>query len=449
MRPEDSFLSLYQEHASSVQASCSDLLNKGRAEGYAVFERNGFPQATLEEYRNCDLKEVLSYDYGLNINRFKIPFNPHDLFCCDVPNLSTRLYYVVNDIFYKDSKNASLPDGVLCGSLNAFTQSHPELLEPYLNKLASDSTDGMVGLNNTFVQDGFVLYVPEGVHISKPIQLIQVFHGDIDLMSNRRILVVIEKNASAQLLVCDHTMSVKRCLSNQVAELFVGEDASLDYYELEMHETFTTRIANTFVRQDANSKLLLHGIVLKNGLTRNNYKVTLAGEHAEAKLSGVALGEKDHLIDNHLFIDHAVPRCTSHELYKYVLDDASRGIFSGQILVRKDAQKTSAYQSNKNLCSSREARMFTKPQLVIYADDVKCSHGTATGQIDEKALFYMRTRGISESEARLLLKFAFTADVIDEIRLEPLKERMRSLIEKRFRGELAQCAGCAVTSKKN
>lgn len=268
-------------------------------------------------------------------------------------------------------------------------------------------------------------------------------------MANRRILVIVEDNASVQLLVCDHTLSEHKCLSNQVAELFVGIDASLDYYELEMQDGNTARISNTMAQQEANSNLLIHGIVLQNGFTRNNFNVCLAGEHAIAKLSGISLADSDHFIDNHLYIDHAVPNCTSHELYKYVLDDSSKGIFSGRILVRKDAQKTMAYQSNKNLCSSPNARMFTRPQLVIFADDVKCSHGTATGQIDENALFYLRTRGIAEEEARLLLKFAFTADVIDEICLEPLKERMRSLIEKRFRGELAKCAGCTPATKRN
>ncbi|MCX6309847.1 MAG: SufD family Fe-S cluster assembly protein, partial [Bacteroidia bacterium] len=209
----------------------------------------------------------------------------------------------------------------------------------------------------------------------------------------------------------------------------------------------TVRVANTFVKQDEHSSLLMNGITLQNGQTRNNIDVKLAGEYAETNLSGMALADQNHVVDNHLFVDHVSPRCTSRELYKYVLDDTARGVFGGRILVRKNAQKTAAYQSNKNLCSTREARMFTKPQLEIYADDVKCSHGTATGQIDEKALFYMRSRGISEVEARLLLKFAFTADVIDNIRLEPLKDRMKMLVEKRFRGELAKCAGCAAAGK--
>lgn len=449
MKSEDSYIQVYQSHNHAIKACCSDLLNSGRDDGFGQFVRQGFPQKNTEKYKNCDLSTSLNFDYGLNINRFSIPFNPHDVFCCDVPNLSTRLFFVVNDIFYKESRQPVLPEGVLCGGLNELSKTHAAVLSPYFNQLAGNSDDGMVSLNRSFVQDGFVLFVPKGVQIEKPLQLIQVFHGEEDFLSNRRILVILEEGASAKLLVCDHTLSERKNLSNQVAELFVGKNASLDYYELEMHEANTTRISNTFAHQDSDSKLLLHGITLQNGITRNNLNVVLSGKNAEAKLSGMALVEGNHLVDNHLFIDHKSSHCTSHELYKYILDEDANGVFNGRILVRPDAQKTNAFQSNRNLCSTNTARMFAQPQLEIYADDVKCSHGSATGQIDQNALFYLRTRGISEVEARLLLKFAFAADVLDEINLEPLKERMRALFEKRFRGELAKCEGCKASKKTN
>lgn len=443
MQAERDYIDLYKQHAKSIGQSCSDLLNSKREAAFEKFQSLGFPTNSLEEYRYCDLQEALSVDYGLNLNRVNMPINPYDVFSCDVPNLSTKLFFVVNDQFYKKDKTIGLPEGVLCGSLNEIATSHASLLEPYYNRLSQKSSDGMVPFNTTFAQDGFVLYVPAGVVIEKPIQLIQILHGSVDMMVNRRLLIILEENAQAQLLICDHSLSSKQFLTNQVTEIFVGKNANLQFYDLEMDHEKSARIANTFVTQDASSHLLMNGITLQNGLTRNNITVRFEGEGAEAKLSGMALGSGNQLIDNHLFVDHAVPRCTSHQLFKYVLDGSSRGIFGGRVLVEKDAQKTSAFQSNKNLCSTREARMFVKPQLEIYADDVKCSHGTATGQIDEKALFYMRTRGIPETEARLLLKFAFTADVLEHIGLEPLKDRMRMLVEKRFRGELAKCAGCS------
>lgn len=447
MKAEETYLEIYRQHSDVVAQYSAPLLNGRREAAYAALKENGIPDTSQEDYRHFDIQQALSVDYGMNLNRFVTKLNPQDVFCCDVPNLSTRLLFVVNDQCSKDPLKGPLPEGVLCGSLQDFAISHASLLEPYYGQLSADSTDGMVALNTIFAQDGFVFYIPAGVQIDKPIQLIQVLHGKEDRMVNRRLLIIAEEGSHAQLLVCDHALSSKKFFSNQVTEIFVGKNASLEYYELEMDHDDTVRVANTLIKQESNSNLLLNGITLQNGQTRNNINVKLAGEYAETNLSSMALADQQHVVDNHLFVDHVAPHCTSRELYKYVLDDEARGVFGGRILVRKNAQKTVAYQSNKNLCSTRQARMFTKPQLEIYADDVKCSHGTATGQIDEKALFYMRTRGISETEARLLLKFAFTADVIDNIRLEPLKDRMKMLIEKRFRGELAKCAGCAAAGK--
>lgn len=447
MKAEETYLDIYRQYADVVAKHAAPLMNARRDVALEVLRENGIPDLSQEEYRHFDLHQALSVDYGMNLNRFVTKINPQDVFCCDVPNLSTRLFFVVNDQCSKNPLKVSLPEGVLCGSLQDFATIHANLLAPYYGALSADSSDGMVALNTLFAQDGFVLFLPAGVQVDKPIQLIQVLHGSEDRMVNRRLLVIAEEGSHAQLLVCDHALSSKKFFSNQVTEIFVGKNASLEYYELEMDHEDTVRVANTLVRQESNSKLLLNGITLQNGQTRNNINVKLIGEYAETNLSGMALADQDHVIDNHLFIEHVAPHCTSHELYKYVIDDSARGVFGGRILVDKNAQKTAAYQSNKNLCSTREARMFTKPQLEIYADDVKCSHGTATGQIDEKALFYMRARGISEVEARLLLKFAFTADVLDNIRLDPLKDRMRMLVEKRFRGELAKCAGCSAAGK--
>ena len=199
-----------------------------------------------------------------------------------------------------------------------------------------------------------------------------------------------------------------------------------------------------YVKQEANSNVLLNGMTLHNGTTRNTTEVLLAGEGAEINLCGMAIADKNQHIDNNTSIDHAVPNCTSNELFKYVLDDQSIGAFAGLVLVRPDAQHTNSQQTNRNLCATRDARMYTQPQLEIYADDVKCSHGATVGQLDENALFYMRSRGINEKEARLLLMFAFVNEVIDTIRLDALKDRLHLLVEKRFRGELNRCQGCAI-----
>jgi Fe-S cluster assembly protein SufD len=321
-------------------------------------------------------------------------------------------------------------------------EAHPELVSKYYGKLAKTSEDGITAFNTTFVQDGVFFYVPKGVVMDRTIQLVNILRADVDFMVNRRVLIVLEEGAQAKLLFCDHAQDQVNFLTTQVVEVFAGENSVLDMYELEETHIANTRISNCYVRQDAGSNVLLNGMTLHNGTTRNRTHVLLAGEHAEITLCGMAIEDKNQTVDNYTFIDHAVSNCTSNELFKYVLDDESRGAFAGKVLVRKDAQKTFSQQTNRNLCITKECRMFTQPQLEIYADDVKCGHGATVGQLDEGALFYMQARGISQREARLLLMFAFVNEVVDNIRIDVLKERLHMLIEKRFRGELSKCVGC-------
>lgn len=359
--------------------------------------------------------------------------------------MSTQLYFVVNDSFYNDILPKShLPEGVLMGSLKEMAAQYPELVKKYYGKLADTYKDGVTAFNTTFAQDGVLLYVPKGVVVDKPIQLVNILRADVNFMVNRRVLIILEDAAQARLLICDHAMDNVNFLATQVIEVFAGQDSVFDLYELEETHTSSIRISNMYVKQEANSNVLLNGMTLHNGTTRNTTEVTLAGPHAEINLCGMAITDKNQHVDNNTFIDHAVPDCNSNELFKYVLDDQSTGAFAGLVLVRPDAQHTNSQQTNRNLCATREARMYTQPQLEIYADDVKCSHGATVGQLDENALFYMRARGIAEKEARLLLMFAFVNEVIDNIRLDALKDRLHLLVEKRFRGELNKCQGCAI-----
>ena len=445
MNIEKQYIELYDQYHSLIDSHASPILNALREKAMSDFRVTGFPSPNDEEYKHTNIPDLFAPDYGLNLNRLEIPVNPYEVFRCDVPNLSTLLYFVVNDSFYtKENPKVKLPEGVLIGSLNEMARSHPDLVQRYYGKQACTQNDGIVALNTAFVQDGFFLYVPKGVIIEKPIQLINILRGDADFMVNRRLLIILEEGAQARLLVCDHTMDKKKFLSSQVTEIYAGKNAVFDYYDIEESSLNTNRITSTFVDQAEKSNVLINGITLHNGTTRNNYRMTFSGEHAEAHLCGMAIADKKQSVDNHTFIDHAVPHCTSNELFKYVLNDSSTGSFSGRILVREGAQKTSAYQTNRNLCATKEVHMYTKPQLEIYADDVKCSHGATVGQLDENALFYLRSRGIPEAEARMLLMFAFTNDVIENVRMDALKDRLRQLVEKRFRGELDKCAGCNI-----
>ena len=445
MKVEQQYIDLFSQCEAMICRHSAEVMNVPRAQAFADFERLGFPTTKEEKYKYTDAVKLFAPDYGLNLNRLDIPVNPYEVFKCDVPNMSTALYFVVNDAFYnKALPKTPLPEGVLLGSLKDMATQYPDLVKKYYGKLADTSKDGITAFNTTFAQDGFMLYVPKGVVVDKPIQLVNILRADVNFMVNRRLLVVLEEGAQARMLVCDHAMDDVNFLSTQVVEVFVGDNAVFDFYELEETHNSTVRFSNMYVAQEANSNVLLNGMTLHNGTTRNTTEVTLNGRGAEINLCGMAIADKNEHVDNHTSIDHKVSDCISNELFKYVLDDQSVGAFAGKVLVRPGAQHTSSQQTNRNICATREARMYTQPQLEIYADDVKCSHGATVGQLDEKALFYMQQRGISYKEARLLLMFAFVNEVIDTIRMDALKDRLHLLVEKRFRGELNKCQGCAI-----
>ncbi len=443
MKAEQQYIDLFTQYEDTIRAHSSGVLNSLRTQALHDLEQAGFPGTNEEDYKYTDVPQAFAPDYGLNIKRIEIPVDPYDVFRCDVPNLGTALYFIVNDSFYhKQQPGVQLPEGVYVGGLKTFTEQHPEIAAKYYGRAAPSSKDGIIALNTMLVQDGFVIYVPKGVAVECPIQLVNIFRNDVDTMANRRILVIMEERSQAKLLVCDHSIDDVKFLATEVVEIFAGEGAHFDYYDLEESTESTTRFASIHVKQEAGSNVLVNGITLNNGLTRNNYYIELNGEAAETTLCGMSILDKEQQVDTYSHITHAVPNCTSTELFKNVLNDRSTGAFSGRILVKEGAQKTAAYQTNRNLLATRQARMYSKPQLEIYADDVKCSHGMTTGQLDETALFYLRSRGIPKEEARLMLSVAFTADVVDNVRLEALKERLHNLVDKRFRGELAQCAGC-------
>ena len=255
-------------------------------------------------------------------------------------------------------------------------------------------------------------------------------------------IIIAEEGAEVTLLFCDHTADDRHFLATQVTEAFVGANASLDLYCLEETHNKSVRVSNLYVEQQRDSRMHHNIITLHNGTTRNRADVTLVGEGAECVLNGCVIADKQQCVDNNTLIVHQAAHCTSRELYKYVLNDQATGAFAGKVLVQPGAQKTESAMTNQNLCATREARMYTQPMLEIYADDVKCSHGSTVGQLNDAALFYMQQRGISREEALLLLQTAFVNEVIDQMQLSPLRDRLHYLVDKRFRGELSKCEGC-------
>ena len=417
----------------------SDVMNAVRDEAFEHFQTLGFPSKKVERYKYTDMQKLFEPDYGLNLQRLPIPVNPYEAFHCDVPNLSTSLFFVVNDMFYHDDKpKGSLPEGVIIGSL----KDYPEMTARYFAKQAKTAADGITALNTMLAQDGLFVYVPKNVKVDRAIQVINILRSDVDLMVNRRVLIVLEEGAEIKMLFCDHAADDRHFLATQVIEAYVGENASLDLYCLEETHHKNVRVSNVYIDQQANSRVNHNVITLHNGVTRNRLDLTFSGEGAECQCYGCVIADKQQHVDNNTLITHRVPHCTSNELYKYVLDDKATGAFAGRVLVEQGAQKTTSQMTNQNLTATKEARMYTQPMLEIYADDVKCAHGSTVGQLNDAALFYMRQRGITLQEAKTLLQNAFINEVIDKMQLEPLRDRLHYLVEKRFRGELNKCKGC-------
>lgn len=442
---EQQYIDLFQQFRTELDGHSSVGMNKHREAAFETFKQIGFPTSKLEEYKHSNIARAFDAELGLNLRNVPVEVNPYDAFKCDVPNLSTHLYFLINDRYYdKIEQKEPLPQGVFVGSLRAFSEQYPEQFETHYGKIADYSDNGVVAYNTMFAQDGFVVYVPKNVVVEKPLQLINILRGNADYNVNRRVLVIAEENAQVKILACDHAVDDVHFVVTQVTEIAAAASAQVDLYELEENSVKVTRLNNLFSEQKERSTVNVVGITLHNGFTRNNYRFRLLGRHADVHVGGLAINDKEQHIDNFAFLDHSVPECTSNELFKTVLQDESTGVFCGKILVEKDAQKTLAYQTNRNLVTTDRARMFSKPQLEIYADDVKCSHGLTTGHLDDEAQFYLQARGISKAEAELMLMVAFTQDVVDMVRIPTLHERLMVLIDKRFRGELMRCGNCEV-----
>ena len=447
MTNEQQYIDLFEQCRAMICEHSSDVMNAPRDEAFRRFCQGGLPSRRVERYKYTDIPALFAPDYGLNLQRLHIPADPYQAFRCDVPNLSTLLYFVVNDQFYIHQPHPSsadtnlsvmprLPEGVRIGSLRELGRSD------FYNRLAARDDDGVTQLNTMLAQDGLFVYVPRGVVMDRAIQVINILRSDVDLMVNRRVLILIDEDAEAKFLFCDHAADDRRFLTTQVIEAFVGRNARLDLYCLEETHYKNVRVSNVYIEQQAGSRVNHNVITLHNGVTRNKLNVDLTGQGAECSCNGCVIADKQQHVDNNTLITHHVPHCTSNELYKYVLDDDSTGAFAGRVLVEHGAQQTVSQMNNQNLCATRRARMYTQPMLEIYADDVKCAHGSTVGQLNDAAMFYMRQRGVSEREARLLLQNAFVNEVIDRMQLSPLRDRLHYLVEKRFKGELNKCEGC-------
>ena len=402
MSAEKQYIDFYREASGMISSRSCPVMNAAREVAFQTFCAQGFPSRKVERYRYTDVQSDFAPNYGISLAPLQLDDMP---FCSTLSQADERLSALYGQV--------------------------------------ADAADPIVSLNTMRSVDTLLIHIPRGAHPQHPIQISHLLKGAVDdVMVNRRVLIVLDECAQADIVITERSYDQRHFLTNQVIEVVCADDSILNLYEIEETHLLCTRYSSLFVRQGRNSRVSHTSLTLFNGHTRNRVDVRLQGEGSEVMLNGCVIADKMQRVDNNTLIDHQVGHCTSRQLYKYVLDDSAVGAFAGRILVREGAQKTVSQETNANLCSARTARMYTQPMLEIYADDVKCSHGSTVGQMDDAALFYMQQRGISEPEARLLLKSAFITEVIEAIPMETLRDRLQVLVDKRLRGELSKCEGC-------
>ncbi len=416
-----------------------------RKQGIDYFLKNGFPNINMEKWRNTNLKDI--YEQNLKINTKPESFQKtiNEIFKCEVHGFNTEVLSILNGYFYanENQKLITYKNGVMAGSLAKAQQLFPQLIEKYFGKLNSNYQHGFTALNDAVFTDGIFLYVPENVEVQNTFQLIKIMNLD-NLASNTRNLIILGKNSKLTFLHCDDSVNHKPGLSNTVNEVFVGENAELHLYKLQNLNDESILLNQTFIKQECNSRLNVNVLSLNGGLIRNEITVNLDGEGANANISGLYLLDKQQHVDNQVYLHHNVPHCDSNELFKGIIDDEASAVFNGYINVARNAQQTNAFQQNNNILMNPKARIDTMPFLEIYADDVKCSHGATVGQLDVEAMFYLRQRGIPFTDARLLLLYAFVAEVTDKIGIKALRISIEDMVKRRLRGELSICDRCVL-----
>jgi Fe-S cluster assembly protein SufD len=380
------------------------------------FAEQGFPTLDHEEWRFTNLAPLVRIPFQ--------PARPDKIAGTELPD-GIRLVFVNGHYTPALSSLTGLPGGVLVESVAAALKMHPELLEPHLGRHARQEDQPFVFLNTAFLQDGAFVLVPRGKLVEQPIHLVFVSTpGSEPGVCHPRTLIVVGPGSEARIIESYLAAADGVYFTNAVTEVVLGDGAVLDHYKLQQESKAAFHIAAMHVQQDRSSNFSTHSLTFGGALVRNDVGAYLGAEGCECVLNGLYTASGQQLIDNHTRIDHAMPHCASHELYKGILDGKARGVFNGKIYVHQDAQKTDAKQTNQTLLLSDDATINTKPQLEIYADDVKCTHGATVGNLDTEAIFYLRTRGIDLASARALLTYAFANDVIGRIKIESLRSRL-------------------------
>ncbi|WP_160217630.1 MULTISPECIES: Fe-S cluster assembly protein SufD [Porphyromonas] len=443
------YIDFYRKYKDLCNSNSPGVMNLRREEALNILEQYGLPKSLSEDYKRFDVQAILEKDWGIKLSTLKNKANPYCSCRCSMGEIAPLRFYMHDDEVYSipqedratpdGSYTEALKKGVFIGSIVEFAEKHPDILQKYYGKIADMERNTLAALNTLFAKDVFVVHIPKNVELEQTIQLIMLSGGYKNALISSRVLVIVEDKAKASLLICDHSVADSSSVNNTLLEVYVGNSASFTLYDMEETHEDHIRISNAHYHLAANATAKVCPLTLTNGKTRNNIYGYIEGEHSSFTAAGLVVLDGSKRADNYVWVNHSVPHCHSDQLFKYTMDDTAVGSFTGRIYVAKDAQKTQAYQNNRGLNLSGKATMYSKPQLEIYADDVKCSHGMTVGQIDDGAVFYMRQRGIPYWEAKMLLTIAFMADVLEYIDLEPLREKLQDVLEQRYRGGNSFC----------
>ncbi len=441
MNALDQYTDLYSQYGEALRAHSPEALNRRRGEALDTLRRLGrLPRRGDEGYQLTDVESILAPDMGVNIMRVAPAADTRGEVACALPGLGSLNALLVNDTFMPGrGLEDALPEGVEVMSLARAAELYPDDVMPGV----APADDAVAALNTLLVQDGVYVRVAAGVQLDTPIQIIGLMSASAPVLAVRRVRISLGEGARAAVLMCDHPRrQAVHTASCRVVECTLGRGASLDCYDLEESGPDTGRVSVFAARQDADSRLGLTSAYLSGGITRNDVYISHTGRGCHTELGGLVIAGAGQQVDNSTRIVHSQPHCSSSQLYKYALFDDARAAFGGIVTVDHGAVHTDARQTNRNLLASPEARMYARPQLIINCDEVKASHGATTGRLDDDALFYMRSRGIPEAEARMMLTNAFLTDVLDSIGIEALRERLRHLVDRRLRGCGTSCDKC-------
>lgn len=404
-----------------------------RQEAIEIFDKAGFPTRKEEEWKYTNLAPLLKTDYKLFPESEEVSIGYQDVKKYFIHDMDTFNIVFVNGVYSSYLSSTTHEEADICVMSSAMNKMvHQPVIENFYGKIA-DKNDSMVALNTAFTKDGAFIYVPDNVILSKPVQIMYLSTAnDTEVMYQPRNLIVIGNNSQAHIIERHQTLDNKANLTNSVTEVHVGRNAEIDYYKVQNDTIEASLIDNTFISQERDSRAAFQTFSFGGKLTRNNLNFVQNGENSNSILNGITVISGKQHVDHHTKVEHKAPHCESHELYKGIYDENAHGVFNGKVFVHPEAQKLNAFQQNNNILLTNDAAIDTKPQLEIFADDVKCSHGCTVGQLDDSALFYMQQRGIPKKEAQALLLYAFAADVLEHVQIPQMKKRITKIIAEKL-----------------